>query len=122
MQRRPVIAHIHGPAVACIGRLCRAKGQDVLLLTDPVDEFAFPMFEYKGKRFRAADRGEARAQFNLGLVFESGRGVPRDAARAYVWFDLAAARFMAAVAQTSFGLGLRPEMGKLSRARWVCAP
>jgi molecular chaperone HtpG len=36
----------------------RAKGQDVLLMTDPVDEFAFPGFEYKGKKFRAADRGE----------------------------------------------------------------
>src|SRR5262249_6390548 len=38
----------------------RAKGQDVLLLTDPVDEFAVPGFEYKGKKFRAADRGEAK--------------------------------------------------------------
>src|SRR5262245_38197573 len=36
----------------------RAKGQDVLLLTDPVDEFAFPGLEYKGTKFRAADRGE----------------------------------------------------------------
>ncbi len=38
----------------------RARGQDVLLLTDPVDEFAFPGFEYKGKKFRAADRGEVK--------------------------------------------------------------
>ncbi len=37
----------------------RAKGQDVLLLTDPVDEFILPGFpEYKGKRLQAADRGE----------------------------------------------------------------
>jgi molecular chaperone HtpG len=37
----------------------RARGRDVLLLTDPVDEFVFPSLgEYKGKRLRAADRGE----------------------------------------------------------------
>ena len=37
----------------------RAKGQDVLLLTDPVDEFAFPALgDYKGKPLQAADRGE----------------------------------------------------------------
>ena len=36
----------------------RARGQDVLLLTDPVDEFILPGFpEYKGKRLQAADRG-----------------------------------------------------------------
>ncbi|MCS6865572.1 MAG: molecular chaperone HtpG [Gemmataceae bacterium] len=35
----------------------RAKGQDVLLLTDPIDEFALPALgEYKGKRLVAADR------------------------------------------------------------------
>jgi molecular chaperone HtpG len=37
----------------------RAKGQDVLLLTDPVDEFAIPSFgNYKGKALQAADRGD----------------------------------------------------------------
>jgi molecular chaperone HtpG len=37
----------------------RAKGQDVLLLTDPIDEFAIPALgEYKGKRLRAADRAD----------------------------------------------------------------
>jgi molecular chaperone HtpG len=38
----------------------KAKGQDVLLLADPVDEFALPQLgEYKGKQLRAADRGPA---------------------------------------------------------------
>ena len=37
----------------------RAKGQDVLLLTDAVDEFAIPALgDYKGKRLTAADRGD----------------------------------------------------------------
>lgn len=40
----------------------KAKGQDVLLLADPVDEFALPQLgEYKGKQLRAADRGPAPA-------------------------------------------------------------
>jgi molecular chaperone HtpG len=35
----------------------RARGQDVLLLTDPVDEFTLPaLFEYGGKALKAADR------------------------------------------------------------------
>src|SRR5262249_18420672 len=37
----------------------RARGQDVLLMTDPVDEFVLPILnEYKGKHLKAADRGE----------------------------------------------------------------
>jgi molecular chaperone HtpG len=36
----------------------RSKGQDVLLLSDPIDEFALPgLGEYKGKKLVAADRG-----------------------------------------------------------------
>jgi molecular chaperone HtpG len=39
----------------------RAKGHDVLLMTDPVDEFAIPyLFEYKGKSLQPADRGDAK--------------------------------------------------------------
>ena len=37
----------------------RARGWDVLLLTDPIDEFVIPSLpEYKGKKLHAADRGE----------------------------------------------------------------
>ncbi len=39
----------------------RAKGYDVLLLADPVDEFAIPQFgKYKDKPLQAADRGELK--------------------------------------------------------------
>jgi molecular chaperone HtpG len=37
----------------------RSRGQDVLLLSDPIDEFMIPaLHEYKGKKLQAADRGE----------------------------------------------------------------
>ena len=40
----------------------RAQGQDVLLLTDPIDEFMMPsLHEYKGKKLKAVDRGELTA-------------------------------------------------------------
>jgi TPR repeat protein len=39
-----------------------------------------------------AERGEAAAQFNLGVMYNNGSGVPKDYASAYMWFSLAAAR------------------------------
>lgn len=40
----------------------RAKGYDVLLLTDPVDEFSIPQYgRYKEKPLQAADRDEVKA-------------------------------------------------------------
>ena len=38
----------------------KAKGWDVLLMDDPVDEFSIPALrEYKGKKLRAVDKGDA---------------------------------------------------------------
>ena len=37
----------------------KAKGQEVLLLTDPIDEFLFPSLrEYKGKALKPVDRAD----------------------------------------------------------------
>jgi molecular chaperone HtpG len=62
----------------------RAKGRDVLLLTDPVDEFAVPsLHTYKGKSLKAADRAdtatgdsvpeELTARFSNVITFIRGR-------------------------------------------------
>ena len=40
----------------------KARGQDVLLLTDPIDEYLMShLSEYKGKKFKAADKGDVAA-------------------------------------------------------------
>ncbi|MCH8196944.1 MAG: sel1 repeat family protein [Proteobacteria bacterium] len=42
---------------------------------------------------QAADRGDASAQTNLGIMYFIGEGMLRDLTRAYMWYDLAASRF-----------------------------
>jgi TPR repeat protein len=40
---------------------------------------------------RAADRGHAYAQYNLGAMYGNGEGVPQNFVKAYVWWSLASA-------------------------------
>lgn len=42
---------------------------------------------------KAAEQENAMAQFNLGLLYENGRGVPQDYVQAHMWYNLAAAGF-----------------------------
>ena len=42
----------------------------------------------------AADQGDARAQFNLGVSYAEGQGVEKDYVSSYMWFNLAASRFL----------------------------
>lgn len=39
-----------------------------------------------------AEQGEAFAQFNLGIMYYNGEGVPQNNVRAYVWWSVAAAQ------------------------------
>ena len=41
---------------------------------------------------KAAERGNAKAQNNLGLMYAQGEGVPEDDAKAYAWLSIAAAQ------------------------------
>ena len=45
------------------------------------------------RRYRlAADQGQVSAQFNLGLMYGSGKGVPQDDVEAHMWLNLATAQ------------------------------
>ena len=39
-----------------------------------------------------AEQGDASAQFNLGVMYARGRGVPQDYVQAHKWVNLAASR------------------------------
>ncbi len=39
-----------------------------------------------------AEQGQASAQYNLGLMYANGEGVPEDDVYAYMWWNLAAAQ------------------------------
>ena len=41
---------------------------------------------------RAAEQGHARAQYNLGGMYDQGLAVPQDAAEAHMWLTIAASR------------------------------
>jgi TPR repeat protein len=39
-----------------------------------------------------AEQGDANAQYNLGVFYDNGLGVPQDKVRAYMWLNLSAAQ------------------------------
>jgi len=41
---------------------------------------------------KAAERGYAKAQNNLGFMYCKGQGVPQDYSQAHMWFNLAASQ------------------------------
>ena len=56
-----------------------------------------------------AEQGDAIAQYNLGLMSASGRGVPEDDVEAVRWFRLAAEQ---GLAPAQYGLGFMYETGE----------
>ena len=56
-----------------------------------------------------AEQGDARAQFDLGLLYENGDGVPRDNAKAHRWYEKSAAQ---GGAKAQFYLGMQSAFGE----------
>ena len=60
------------------------------------------------QEFAKADKGDAAAQFKVGLMFFKGEGVPQDYRQAYVWFDKAARQ---GLGEAQYNLGAMMEQG-----------
>ena len=58
---------------------------------------------------KAADQGNADAQYNLGVMYDQGQGVPQDYAAAVSWFRKAADQ---GYAHAQFNLGLMYDEGQ----------
>ena len=56
-----------------------------------------------------AERGVAEAQFNLGVMYDTGRGVPQDYAEALKWYRKAAGQGNAGA---QYNLGIMYEKGR----------
>ena len=56
-----------------------------------------------------AEQGDAQVQFNLGLMYAAGRGVPQDDAEAVRWYRLAAEQ---GNADAQYNLGFMYELGR----------
>jgi TPR repeat protein len=65
-----------------------------------------------------AESGDARAQFEFGLCFENGSGVPRDPATALDWYFRAAAQ---GVAEAQFKVGLLSQRRALTSVNGIAS-
>ena len=68
--------------------LCAASLLPQAMAATPADVARKSFQETKIK----AEKGDAAAQFALGLMYDEGRGVPKDEAEAYKWYLLAGAK------------------------------
>lgn len=89
-------------------------GPEFVIAAQPVEEaeFAYERGDYTqaGRLFSPlAEQGMASAQFYLGLMYETGRGVRQDHATALTWFRKAAAQ---GYAGPQNNLGLMYERGR----------
>ena len=55
-----------------------------------------------------AEQGNSAAQYNVGLLYEKGRGVPQDYGEAYTWYSLSAEK---GVTASQYGLGYLYDKG-----------
>ena len=60
------------------------KGMDAAMRGD----FATALREWKP----LAEQGDAKAQFNLGVMYDNGRGVVQNFALAHMWWNIAASK------------------------------
>ena len=94
-------------------------------LTEGLDALRKNDFATAVKELRPlADRGDAEAQYRVGLMYEFGKGYPQDKAQGIAWFRKAAAQNHAA-AQAELGViyatgdGVAPD--NKQAVEWFCS-
>ena len=85
--------------LTCAGGVAIAQDYDAGLKAAQAGDFQTALKEWKP----LADQGHAGAQYNLGWMYDNGRGVPEDDAEAAGWYRLAADQGLA-IAQNSLGM------------------
>jgi|TARA_B110000967_G_scaffold6241_1_gene6254 TPR repeat protein len=80
----------------------------ILLLTALLTSTAFASSEFD-ETMAAAKQGDADAQFNLGIMYDIGEGVPENNAEAVKWYRKAADQ---GHAKAQFNLGLMYNNGE----------
>ncbi len=68
---------------------------------------------------RAADQGNASAQFQLGLLYANGQGVPEDHVSAHMWLSLAAAAGVSMAGAVRDGLAFRMTRDQIAEAERI---
>lgn len=77
---------------------------------DAVDAFKKDEFATAMQLFQAlSDQGDAQSTYNIGVMYDEGRGVPQDFAQAASWYARAANRGFAAA---QYDLGIMYEEGQ----------
>ena len=64
-----------------------------------------------------AEQGNAEAEYNLGVLYDNGHGVPRDSAEAEKWYRLSAGQ---GLADAQFRLGLHFENAQGASQDFTC--
>jgi TPR repeat protein len=64
-----------------------------------------------------AESGDATAQYNLGVFYDNGLGVPQDKINAYIWFSLAAAQGRKGAAAIRDLMARRMTPGQIAEAQ-----
>ena len=97
-------------SVAALLAAALAAPADADLLADGAAAYEAGDYEGAAKAWSPlAEGGDAMAQFNLGLLHETGRGVAEDAAEAAAWYERAA---LQGVTQAQFNLALLHQTGR----------
>lgn len=76
-----------------------------------------PGTERLGRHLADAEAGRPQAFYKLGLLFAAGNGVEPDYVAAHKWFNLAAARGIAAAAAERAALAHEMSLAEIARAQ-----